>query len=147
MSYEPKLKAEIENIRDDLLSRGETVNPTWVAHTICNNHKPGLAENEHAEMWLWCGYKTTRDYVRRAINQERVTEEKQPLLPGFKHLQLSYVVERDGDTVEVSVFAMTDDEIAAKAAFYRSMGAACFEHADELVRFRDNREQVSSAAE
>jgi hypothetical protein len=136
---------EIHRVLDSLKDEGKDWDATWIAHAICKAHEKGLASNGEAEFWRHCGYAEARDRVRRAIGEraapekpedEAAPESRQYVLPGFEHMRTHYVVERDGERVGVFVYNMTEDELAQRAAFYRSMGAACYAHADELDRFR-----------
>jgi len=140
MSYADKLTAEINRILDDLAERGESWEAKWIAHGICNSHSDGLNSSEDAEFWRWCGYTETRDQVRRCINSragdKAETNDRQYRLPGYDHLQSYYVVQRGGVDVGVPVTSLSDAEIEEKSSLFRSMGAACYAHADELDRFR-----------
>ncbi len=52
-----------------------------------------------------------------------------------------YVVERDGEEVGYPVHDCTDEELEAKRLQYRTMGFACFAHADEIERYQRSRRQ------
>lgn len=140
MGYHDKLVAEINAKLDSLTGKWAA---SWIAHAICNSHAEGLAENDEALFWRHCGYAEVRDEVRRCINRRAGDREDgeagQGFLPGFRHLQSHYIVSRDGEDVGVPVYDLSDEEIEAKAAKYRGMGAACYAHADELDRFRRDR--------
>ena len=67
-------------------------------------------------------------------------EEKQPTLPGFKHLQTYYRVKRktlDGkvERLAVHIDDMSEDEIFSKADDYDAQSVTMREHAQELRRF------------
>lgn len=152
MSFFEKLNGEIAEKIAGLRNSGQPLVGSWIAHDICNDHLSGLAKNEEADFWRHGGYRTVRDEVRRHVSKhfkdDAVKTEAQATLPGFQHLRTDYMIERDGDEQVVSVFELTDTEIDGKANLYRSMGAACFAHADELERFKAWRvENVLVAAE
>ena len=148
MSYHDKLTDEINRILDDLTSRGETWDAKWIAHAVCNGHSDGLTDAPDADFWRWCGYKECREQVRRCINHRAgdkpTADPRQLRLPGYEHLQAYYVVNRDGADVGVPVTHLTDLEIEAKAGMYRTMGAACYAHADELDRYRRLRRNAAA---
>lgn len=147
MSYYDALASEINTVLDRLADEGREWRAARIASEICTRHMEGLGDGEHTHFWLHCGYADCRREVTRAINRragDRVSEDSgQMALPGFKHLHAYYVVKRDGEDVGVSVFELTEHELARKEAHYRSMGAACYEHASELGRFRRDREAAS----
>lgn len=142
MSYRDRIVTEIHSELDRLAGAGDPWNATWVAHTICSHHKDGLAACEDAEFWRYAGYRDIRDSVRRVINRRAGDKtpaaddkEQADLFPGYVHLQRFYLVTRSGEELGVPVEQMTDAELEAKAAAHRSMGSACFDHADEIERF------------
>lgn len=141
MGYHEQLIVEINSQLDALGDRPWEA--SWVAHAICNSHLAGLSENDDALFWRHCGYAECRDQVRKCINRRAgIDEERQPgqrTLPGFDYLQSHYLVKRDGIEVGVPVYDLSGQELEAKAAQYRSMGAACFAHANEIDRFRADR--------
>lgn len=139
-----RLADEINAVLDDLAGRGEVWRASWIAQEICAEHASGLAGNDHAEFWRACGYSDCRREVTRCINARAgdarpAGDHTQLTLPGYEHLQSYYVVVRDDEEVGVSVHDLTDGEVESKAAQYRSMGRACFAHAKELERFREQR--------
>jgi hypothetical protein len=151
MSYQDKLLAKIYTMLDRLEAEKQHFHAGWIAHAICSDHNSGLRKHDDAEFWRFVGYKATRELVRRCINKRTGLDEeerspKQASLPGFRHLQEYYLVDRDGDQVGVHRDRMTDDEIVAKAALYRVMGDACHAHADELVRYMEERARCSDVA-
>ncbi len=149
MSYEKRLKAEINSKIDDMMACGQALRAEFIAHAICNDHMAGLADNEDADFWRHAGYRMCREYVTRCINKRAGDKiERQvlePTLPGYEHVHRYYTVSRDGDEVAVSVYDMTDDELEGKAALYRSFGAANYAHADELDRFKRERSAQESS--
>jgi hypothetical protein len=141
MSYHDKLIAEINAKLDELATEKTAWRAQWIAQAICSEHSTGLAGTPDADFWRHCGYVECRDEVRRCINRRAgddkpASDDRQLHLPGYERLQLYYVVTRDGDDVGVPVEELTDQELEAKAATYRSMGAACYRHADEIDRFK-----------
>ena len=141
MSYHDRLRREINEALDGLATEGKVWDATWVAHKICLSHEEGVDQGFKGDFWRHCGYATVRREVREAINSRadpkpNETIESQYMLPGYKHLQNYYVVERNGSHVGVPIYHMTGSELGARATMYRSMGQACIQHATELERFR-----------
>lgn len=149
MSYESALNREIYAELDDLAAKGAYFRAEFIAHKICSLHADGLADSEHRDFWRHCGYQEVRDQVRRCINKragDRVTEdERQYRLPGYEHVHAYYVVKRDGNDVGVPAYDLSDDEIDQKSQLYRRMGRACFDHARELQRFKNERKSRGAA--
>jgi len=143
MSYHDRLNTEINAKLDALAEAQMPWVAKWIAHSICGDHEGGLSGGNDAMFWRHCGYEEVRDQVRRCINKragDRIEEdEAQPKLPGYEHVHAYYLVSRDGEEIAVPTADLTDDEIESRAAQYRSMGAACFAHADELDRFKRTR--------
>lgn len=143
MSYHDRLNIEINAKLDALAADKRPWVAKWIAHSICGDHEDGLGDGDDALFWRHCGYEEVRDQVRRCINKragDRIEEDAaQPKLPGYEHVHAYYLVSRDGEEIAVPTTDLTDDEIGLRAAQYRSMGAACFAHADELDRFKRTR--------
>lgn len=142
---------EIASAIDARIAAGQTLQASFITQAVCGAHLEGLAANDHSDLWRHGGYRWVRDETRRYISKrlgtdETDTETKQSAFPGFEHVQSHYLVRRKGEDVGVPALLMSDDEIEAKAAFYKSMGAACFAHARELVRFKDWRKSPALAA-
>lgn len=150
MSYETTLNVEIDKELDRLGLLKQVWRPTFVTHAICSVHLKGLADGEHKDFWLHCGYEKTRAAVTRRINRRAadIIEETdaQPLLPGYEHLHAYYLVRRNGDDIAVHVDDMTDDEIDQKIARIEKMGKSCFSHAKEFKRFKRERKALRGAA-
>ena len=145
MSYSDQLRTEIVEILNALAEEHRPWNPDWITTAICGNHEHGLSEinGEDIEFWRYCGQRACREAVRRCINQlagdRPEQDDGQLVLPGWDHLQAYYTVNRDGTSIGIPVFDLTDIEIKEKAKEYRKMGEGCFAHADELLRFLSQR--------
>jgi hypothetical protein len=147
MSYHDRLRDEINEKLNRLTFKNEPWVAQWIANEICNAHGGGLVDNDHRDFWLHAGYTHCRREVTACINRragDRADRtDEQIIMPGYSHLHAYYVVTRDGVDVGIPVGSMTDGERAAKASLYRSMGAACYAHADELEKFDRDREQAA----
>ena len=102
--------------------------------------------------WLWTGYSYVRKMVTTVINKRAGSAAQHPdrhqlVLRGFErdHLQDYYIVVRDAEELAIPVTDLSDEEIDAKIAEKRAMGAACYAHADELERFKHWRRGADAA--
>ena len=145
MSYSDRLKEEINDVLTTLEVDRSPWEASWIAHEVCNQHRKGLAKNDERFFWDHCGYTEARRQVRECINRragdhtDLEAVDRQYVIPGYEHLRSYYVVERDGQKVGVSVYDTTDDDLDVKKTIYRSMGQACYAHADEIDRFQRDR--------
>lgn len=131
----PRLKHEIAVKVEAALARNvRQLHPDWIAQAVMNDHSKITGED--AAFYRFCSRQLVRDEVRLAINKSQSTQPVQQLtLPGMKHLQHYYVVERKGEQVAVRLDRLTDEEIERKAHDYDRLARACSEHADELRRY------------
>lgn len=140
MSYSDRLRSEIAAKVDSMAAKDEYLHPTWVAHEICNDHQPGLADNEHAEFWRHGGYLNTRKETGAYITKHyggaaTESDDRQMVLAGFDYVQTHYLVKRNGDEIAIPVTEMTSDERTSWVMRLRATGNAYHAHADELERF------------
>jgi hypothetical protein len=143
--HDKQLKQEIHAVLDGLTARREPWEPQWVTQEICEAHRAGLVNNDAAAFWDYAGYTLTRKVVTECINERADPPGggegalQQLSLPGFArmHLHDYYVVTREDRAIAVCVLDLTDDEIDAKAALYRSQARKAIAHAEELERFKD----------
>jgi hypothetical protein len=148
------LRREINTMLDALALRHEPWRPLWIAEQICACHRAALASDANEvdrAFWEFAGYTLTRKITTSCVNERFVDagDDGQPTpsqltLPGFErvHLQDYYVVTRDEGDVAVCVLDLTDDEIIARAALFRSQSGKLLAHANELVRFIEWRRHV-----
>ncbi|MGW8134156.1 hypothetical protein ACWGNZ_00760 [Sphingomonas zeae] len=142
MGYERILGDEIARELDRLQTEGKPWVANWITHAIVGRHEDELAPDAH--FWRHCGYASTRDAVRRAINtragDKAERDTMQMRLPGYEHLHAYYVVKRKGTgDIGVPIHAMTDREIDEKIVRYEAMSVACRDHAEELREFKKAR--------
>jgi hypothetical protein len=151
MSYETALNSEIDKELDRLGALKQAWRPTFLSHAICRSHIEGLADGEHKDFWLHCGYEKTRAAVTRRINKRAADvieqlDDTQPLLPGYDHLHSYYIVRRNGDDIAVHVDDLTDEEIDHKITRIQEMGRSCFAHVREFRRFKRERAAIRKGA-
>lgn len=139
MGYERALNDEINDHLNALQAEGKPWVANWITHAIVQRHEAELTAE--ADFWRHCGYASTRDAVRRAINTRAGDKAErdtiQLRLPGYEHLHAYYVVKRKGTgEVGVPIGDMTDRELDEKVARFEAMSVACRDHADELRDFK-----------
>lgn len=149
MGYERTLIDDINRHLNRLQAAGEPWVANWITHAIVGEHEAELSGE--ADFWRHCGYASTRDAVRRAINtragDKAERDDAQLRLPGYEHLHAYYVVKRRGTgDIGVPIGAMTDREIDEKITRYEAMSAACRDHADELRDFKKARRAAKRRA-
>jgi hypothetical protein len=150
-----ELRAELTKEIAALLLRRDAVHPTWLTHKICTGHKPGLPDYDHdaktiepqdVAFWRFCGYAHTRKLATICINELETADDEgggapTPFRPGFLHLQKQYVIPRDGADVMVPTEQMTPDELRTKATNHDRKAGSLIEHARELRRYADIRDE------
>jgi len=148
MYSEADLESEVRAIVEAKIERGETAVKSWVMHEVLSAHPRPDDANRDFDFWDVCAWNHTGDVVRRVLHRYKVTEDhdKSITLPGFEYLQRAYLVDREGEPVAVPVQKLSRPEIVAKASEYRKMGMGCFAHADELMRYADERDAGGGAA-
>lgn len=148
--YEPTI-AQINEHLDYLAEQGQPWIEKWIAHAVCEKHRKALPYSADADFWLWNGYQSVRELVRRVIGKRaglkptKDRDKQQIDLPGFERVRLQdyYVVVRDGVEQGVPVVSLSDAEIDEKAGELRAMGAGLYAHADELERFKTWRREAA----
>lgn len=122
-------------------NNGATLHPDWITQQVLSDH-PDITGADK-EFYTCCSRAQVREETRRQLNRYRAKAEAEPdsqlTLDGFTRLQQYYLVDRDQTQVAVRVDDLTDDEIDEKVDELQGMGRGCFEHADELLRFKELR--------
>lgn len=138
---ENSMRAEIHEVIAAMQARGEAVRMDAVALDVCRRHRAGLASGDAASQddlafFHYTSYTTARALATRCINaRARAAGDQQPVIPGFEHLQVEYVITRHGVDVPVAIEDATDDELMERAALYEAQAAASLAHAVELRRY------------
>jgi hypothetical protein len=149
MYSQTDLTNEVNDYLNSLDDNTQAV-PSWITQDIVKNHSDLFGSDK--DFALLCVYGHVRRTVTSAMGRYKLKpEEPNPLQmeldlkPGYKRLQKRYLVDRDGEQVGVPVEMLTDEEINQKLGELESMAQGCFEHADELRRYRDARKYHSAA--
>lgn len=129
-------------------NNGRVLHKQWLINAVTGDHPQIVGDD--ADFALLCVRTTVTERVERLFREMKSDEmaaepDAQMTLPGYKHLQRRYFVERDGERVGVLVWDVTDIELVAKAREHRAMGKAHFAHADEIDRFIEARSNSRSA--
>lgn len=142
MSYSSKeLRREIKNIVVGRLERGDSIIRAWLVREVLVQHP--LPEMEDVDFNELCRNIAVVQEVRHVLRELKLSSEKEEgvsgagelPLPGYKHLQRGYPIERDGEIVIVPIFAMSRQEIEERAEKYMAMAKGCEAHAEELRLF------------
>jgi len=153
MSYSPgDLRREIRDVVAADLEAGREINRGWLVHALLSKHPLGAIKDR--DFNVLCRQSAVVDAVREVLRDlkfaerspEAVSGSGQLPLPGFKHLQRGYPVDRDGDSIIKPIQVMSDEELLAKAEVYETMADGCREHADELRRYVASRSVGGAAA-
>ncbi len=136
-----ELESEIAVDCDELVSNGETPK-NWVIQSVLKSHSD--VHGDDADMALCCMRETVASRVNKHFSKIKAAEQETPQmpLPGFEKLQQRYVITRDKEQSIVSIYHMTDEELEAKAEELEAMAEGCLKDADEIRKFRTQRQQV-----
>ena len=131
---------EVQQIILDAANSGVIVRKLWLADQIIARHD--IARDK--EFYMRCAHESIGDAIRRALADLRDSPEErdareQLLMPGYQRLQISYPLERDGETAIVPIDQCSNAELKDKAALYRKLGRGCDLHAEEIDRYRASR--------
>lgn len=122
-------------------NNGSTLHPDWITGAVLSDHQD--IHGADRDFYACCTRLEVRNETRRQLNRYRAKAEAEPdeqlTLEGFNRLQEYYLVDRDETQVAVRIDNLSDEEIDAKAVEYESMGRGCFEHAQELYRYKELR--------
>lgn len=146
------LQQEIKDAVVADLNNGNTVVWKWLVHAVLKRHPLPVMSGDDREFNALCRYEAVSETVRDVLRQYKKEEEDpssisgQGNLPGFTHLKLAYPVERDGVALIVPIQSMTSAEIRDRANQYYAMLVGCSNHADELIRYDDERTGSSPRA-
>lgn len=143
---ETDLEREVRAIIRERIDRGLLANPDWVTEAVVSNHK-GISGDDK-DWYCICAYAYIRAVVRKCVQRYKVAPtleavDQQLVLEGFRHVQKAYLIERRGKQVVVPINRLNEVEIRSKMQELRGMGQGCFEHADELSRYLDERRAIA----
>jgi len=126
---------------------GEVLHKDWLVNAVVADHADITGDDADFALCTarYAVLQRVERYFRKIKENENTQEDPQMLLPGYQKLQSRYLVERAQEQVAVSIWIMTDDEIDWKADQHRAMGKGHFEHANELLRFKDSRAEKAEA--
>lgn len=136
------LSVEIEQIVEGLEHmNAPRLDRDWITQQVMSQHAD--IDGEDADFYCCVSREKVRDVVRKRINRysakAEVKADPQLVLTGFERLQRYYSFEDGDHQFAVRVEDMTDAQLAAKERELMAMGAGCYQHADEIRRFRSQR--------
>lgn len=139
---ESDLEKEVREIIRRRVDSGQVAAATWLTQNIVGQHED--IEGSDAEWYQLCAYAHIRSVVRRCVQQYKESPEmvdQQMLLSDmFKRVQKAYCIEREKEQVVVPIGLLSGDELDSKIESLRKMGDGCYEHADELIRYKNQRQ-------
>lgn len=144
------LYAEIREIVGEEIKQEHTTNAAWIVPLMIKKHPmPKTWRGPDADAYRICFREHVKAIARECVREFKKIEEKndprQRVLPGFKRVQRSYQIERNGEPTLVPLMKMTDDEVEAKISELRRIGKGNYDHADELARYLRERQATASA--
>ena len=139
-----QVKTEAIEVIEELMRAGKTAKAGKIVFEIMSRHPAPAVE---PDWWVGNAYEAVRATVGQVIREMKIKQLQQPdpqlTFPGWAHLQLSYLVERDGESTIVPVEQLTDKEIDAKIAQMETMVAGLRGHINELIRYKEIRKQAA----
>lgn len=132
-----EIAAKVEWLQEH---NGATIHKQWLITAVLADHD--RIQGDDRDFALCCARYAIEQQVDRyfrSIKQNEEDQTEQQLLPGFERLQKRYICERNDEQMIVMVEDMTDAELDLKASQHRQMGDGHYKHADELIRFKEER--------
>jgi hypothetical protein len=135
------LEREVRTIIRERIDKGLLTNPDWVTDAVVSGHKE-ISGNDK-DWYRLCAYAHIRGVARKVVQMYKAGPQseiaEQLIMDGFRYLQRAYLVERRKKQTVIPTDRLTSAEIAAKIQELRAMGQGCFEHADELSNYLQER--------
>lgn len=124
------VNAEIESF----IAGKDTVAKSWIVKHLMDIHRESFADDFAVQV----AHDAFDAYARHYINRLKPRPEQDPqlVMPGFKHLQVRYVVNREGESTVVRTEQMSPEEFDAQIAQHEAHSAGHAIHADELRKFK-----------
>ncbi len=140
------LTDEIAALIDGRLANGDIVQAAWIVQEIMLKHTDISGGDTD-----WYRTQTRRQVasrVRAVVSRYKPADTTDPqlVLPGFERVQKAYPVMRGDEHVIVETPRMTDEEIDEKIAELRRMSDGCRLHANELHRYKLDRQRRRTAS-
>jgi hypothetical protein len=144
------LYAEVRDLVRSKIDGEQIIGAAWVVPLMTQKHPmPTTWRGPDADAYRICFREHVKDMAREVVREFKKTEEeidpRQGVLTGFKRVQRSYQIERNGEPMLVPVGKMSDVEVERKIEELRKIGAGNLAHADELERYLRDRRAVESA--
>ena len=134
MLKEESVYAEVSKIVADRIAAGIPVPPAWMVTEFLSERSD--IEGADAPLYRTCTRAHLERVVKRVIGKYDVdSDEKQPPLRGFEHLQRAYTVTRDTQVVLVPIDQCSNDELLDRAKQLDLLAIGNRKHARELRDF------------
>lgn len=136
------LHTEVREFIGNLVESGAMeLEPNWITIAIIQKHKP--PEGTDKGFWLCCSRQAVRAEVRQQFSKFKAFNGGevglQTTLPGFAHVQKFYAIGRKGKQILAHIDSMTTQEIKGKCLELINMGNGCYQHAEELEKYLNER--------
>ncbi len=133
---------EVRDFVEKKLHQGLVVRTQFLALEIMGKHP--LGDGSDTDFYQLCAVETLRVQCRKVLSSFKVStelpdEDEQMILPGYERLQWGYMLVREKESVVVPTDQITYAELTAKADEYYKAAKGQEEHAEELLRYRDEK--------
>ena len=139
-----QMRQEVRAIIITAVESGRVVDPAWVCQYLVAQHADIAGPD--VEWYRIHAYENLRQIIGRVVREfhlnpeDHLEPDPQMILPGFEHVQKAYAIQRDGRNMIIPIEQLSDEEILAKCDELRRMAKGCYQHADELERYLDERD-------
>ncbi len=136
------IETEVRDYIEEILKKKRPTQTDWIPEQIMAEH--GEIRGSDKDWYVTAAHQHVRNTVMRVLREfkEHASTPEQLRLPGYEHLQRGYLIERNGKSYVIAIDELTNEELLSKAVAYRSMGAGCYKHADEIERFCKERRKA-----
>lgn len=125
-----ELTAKIEQAIETM-GEASHLHPDWITHVVMSQYTD--IQGKDSDFYTIMARTYIRDQVRKRLNGYQADDPQ--VIEYFNRLQERYLLDDDGEQVAIRVQDMTRAQRLQKAAELRTMGAGCYQHADELERY------------
>lgn len=136
MYTQSDLTAEIQDVLETMADTRAWA-AEWITHAVLARHQD--FQGEDSDFYLCMARHHVHTAVRKHLNRFKLKPEIEPdrqiLLEGFQRLQQRYVIMENDEETFVRIQDLTRQQLLMKARELYAMGAGCYEHGDEIMRF------------
>lgn len=136
------LEKEIAERADFYREQNDIINKDWLVYDVVRAH--GDISGEDVEIAKFAIFELARRGVEKYFNRLSKAEampQEQLFLPDLPLVRREYLVKRKGQIVGVPTNKMEVQELWGKVGELRKLAIGANEHADQLVRYIEMREE------